>query len=160
MKRGAGWPAAVVIILGVTVAANLWIIRVANNDPSFAVEEDYYQRGVHWDDELAQRRLNDSLGWRLQPSLSAIVAGRGAELRVVLRDAGDTIGDASIVVRAVHVARANQPVQATLQAGRDGAYVAHLPMERAGLWELRFDVHRGADRFTATERLDARLAPP
>lgn len=158
MKRGTGWPVAVAGILGLTVAANIWLIRVASADPSFAVEEDYYQRGVRWDEELAQRAQNAALGWRLRASLSAIEPGRGAGLRVALDDSTLTpIAGASVVVRAVHVARAANPVDVTLRPGAEpGAYEAVVPLERPGLWELRLDVHRGADRFTAVERLDAR----
>jgi nitrogen fixation protein FixH len=155
------WPAAVVVILGITVVANVWIITIANNDPSFAVEENYYERGLRWDEELAQRETNARLGWRLLPALSPIVRGSGAGLRVELRDASvRPIADASIVVRAVHIARAGEPVQVTLGSDAQGGYSATVPLERPGLWELRFDVHRGDVRFTALERFDTRLAQP
>lgn len=160
MKRGTQWPLAVAGILGLTIAANVWLIRIANTDPSFAVEENYYQRGIRWDEELAQRARNDSLGWQLVTSLSPIEEGRGAGLRIALRDATVApIAGAAVVVRAMHVARASHPVDVTLRPAADvGAYEAVVPLERAGLWELRIDVHRGTDRFTAVERLDARAA--
>jgi len=152
---------AVVIILGLTVAANVWLITVASHDPSFAVEENYYQRGVRWDDELAQRARNIELGWRLDASVSPIRAGRGSDLSISLNDSTlSPIAGASVVVVAVHVARAGQRVSITLTPGAPGQYEARAPIERSGLWELRFDVHRGADRFTATERLDVRSLSP
>ena len=158
MKRGTGWPLAVASILGLTVAGNAWLIIVANDDPSFAVEENYYQRGIDWDSELAQRSRNAELGWHLQASLAPIERGRGAGLEVTLSDAAVVpIAGASVVVRAVHVARAGEPVEVTLRPSPSpGKYEALVPLERPGLWELRIDVHRGADRFTALERLDAR----
>ena len=159
MKRGSAWPAAVVIILGLTVAANVWLITVASHDPSFAVEEDYYQRGVRWDDELAQRTRNIELGWRLDASFSPIRAGR-SDLSISLNDSSlSPIAGASVVVVAVHVARAGQPVNITMTPGAPGQYEARAPLERTGLWELHIDVHRGSDRFTATERLDVRHSP-
>jgi nitrogen fixation protein FixH len=161
MKRGTWWPVAVAGILGATVAANIWLVRVATGDPSFAIEEDYYQRGVQWDEELAQRAHNRALGWTLLASLSSIELGRGAGLHVALNDSSVTpISGASVVVRAVHVGRAGQPVEVTLQPTAAGEYEARVPIQRAGLWELRIDVHLGSDRFTATERLDARSAHP
>ena len=156
-RRGTAWPLAVITILGLTVAANIWLIRVASSDPSFAVEENYYQRGIHWDDELAQQAHNRALGWRLEASLSPIEAGHGAALRVALADSAIApITDASVVVKAMHVARAGAPVEVTLTPRGRGEYEAVVPIERAGLWELHIDVHRGGERFTATERLDAR----
>ncbi len=160
MKRGSGWPIAVATILGLTVAANIWLIRVATHDPSFAVEEDYYQRGVHWDDEMAQRAHNAALGWTLAASISPIRDGGGSDLTVALRDSSVTpLSGASITVRAVHIARAGEPMDLRLDASTPGTYAAHMPIRRAGLWELRIDVQRGADRFTATERLDVRSEP-
>ena len=86
MKRGTRWPVAVGLILGSCVAANVWILRIANADPSFAVEADYYQNALRWDDELAQRERNRALGWEITPTLSSISPDSGAELRVSLRD--------------------------------------------------------------------------
>ena len=161
MKRGIAWPVAVAGILGLTVAANVWLIRIASGDPSFAVEENYYDKGVRWDEEMAQRARNAELGWRLLATLSPIERGRGAGLRVSLNDSLVTpVSDASVVVWAVHVARASQPVDVTLRSSAPGEYAGRVPIERAGLWELRIDVHRGTDRFTSTERLDARSAHP
>jgi nitrogen fixation protein FixH len=161
MKRGTAWPLAVTTILGLTVAANIWLIRVANGDPSFAIEENYYQRGVQWDDELAQRAHNRALGWRLVATMSPIRQGGGALLQIALTDSAVApIAGASVVVKAVHIARAGNPMEVTLSSRVPGEYEARMPIERAGLWELRIDVHRGADRFTATERLDVSQSHP
>lgn len=161
MKRGMAWPVAVAGVLCLTVAANIWLIRVANSDPSFAVEENYYQRGLRWDDEMAQRTRNVTLGWHLLATLAPIEHGRGAELRVALNDSVTApISGASVVVRAFHVGRAGQAVDVTLAATAAGEYRALVPIERPGLWELRFEVHRGTDRFTALERVDTRPAQP
>jgi nitrogen fixation protein FixH len=160
MKRGAAWPLAVMTILGLTIAANVWLINVANADPSFAVEENYYQRGVHWDDEMAQRRRNDALGWRVVASASPIRSGYGSDLRIALNSAARPIDGAVVTVRAVHLARAGEPVDVRLTTIAAGAYEARVPLERAGLWELRIDVRRGTDRFTAIERLDVPSARP
>ena len=32
MKPGMAWPVGVAVILGVTVAANIWVMKVANAD--------------------------------------------------------------------------------------------------------------------------------
>jgi nitrogen fixation protein FixH len=161
MKRGMAWPIAVVAILAATVAANIWLIRIANADPSFAVEENYYERGVRWDDELAQRALNVRLGWRLSTSLSTIDPGRGANLRIALHDsAARPIAGASMSVRAVHVARAGHPVDVPMRPTTGGDYEGLVPLERAGLWELRVEVVHGNERFTSVERLDAQPSTP
>ena len=161
MRRGTRWPVAVGVILGTCVAANVWIIRLANADPSFAIEADYYRKALRWDDELAQRERNRALAWQLTPTLSTISPDSGAELRVALRDPlGAPLPEAVVTVQAMHNARAGEPLDAELRRTGSGDYVARLPMQRPGLWELRFDVRRGGDHFTARHRLEVWAGTP
>ena len=155
-RKGLGWPIAVAAILGLTIALNLWVARLAGSDPSFAIEPDYYQKALHWDDEMAQQRRNAALGWRLEPALAPLDRA-GARLTVRLTDrAGAPLPDATLTVEALAVARAAHTVRATL-APDAGGYRAVLPLHTDGEWELRFEARRGDDRFTAVRRL---LAAP
>jgi nitrogen fixation protein FixH len=99
---------------------------------------------------MAQEDTNRTLGWRLA------VAGEKAHLssrrRLVARltdRAGQPLGGATVAVEARHGARAAEPVSGVLEPDGAGRYAAELPLARPGLWELRFDVRRGGDRFTA-----------
>jgi nitrogen fixation protein FixH len=156
-RRHFAWPVAITLVLAVFVGWNVWLIRVATRDPSFAVEEDYYQRALRWDDELAQRRRNDALGWRLLPSLSVIAPDSGAMLVVRLDDRARPVDGARVTVRALHIARSAEPLDAVLQASGPGLYQTRLALRRPGIWELRFDVTRAGERFTAGQRLEAVL---
>lgn len=162
MKRGLGWPIAVTIILALTVAANIWVAVVAGDDPSFAIEPDYFHKAVTWDSTLAQARENAQLGWRLESRLAAFDARSGARLSVTLVDsAGVPIPDAIVRVSALYNARANQVFDATLAApvpSRSPEYTAQLPVTHAGEWELRFEVLRGGKKFTTTSRVEATMA--
>lgn len=161
MKRGTRWPVAVSLILGTCVAANVWIIRIANADPSFAIEADYYQKALRWDEELAQRERNRALAWELTPTLSSISPDSGAELRVSLRDrTGAPLAGAEVVVQAMHNARAGEPLDGRLLRAGSGQYVARLPLKRPGIWELRFDVRQGTKHFTARHRIEAWAGTP
>ena len=146
------------LILGATVVGNLYVMHLARSDPSFAVEADYYARAVHWDDELAQRRRNEALGWQLAPSL-ARVAGDSTFLRVHLADAaGRPLGGAAVAVEAFAVARSARVERATLAEAPDeapGAYAGRLRMAQPGLWELRVVATRDGARFTAVRRVEA-----
>jgi hypothetical protein len=161
MKRGLGWPIGITAMLGLTVAANLWILRVAGADPSFAIEPDYYARAVRWDSTQAQAGINRALAWRLAPRVSSFRAGIGGLLAVELRDSANAlIDDASVDVSAFAVARSNLVATATLAHAGPGTFAARLPLEHGGAWELRFDVRRGVEHFTSTQRLDVRTAGP
>jgi nitrogen fixation protein FixH len=155
MKRGIGWPIGVTVILTATVALNLWVLRVAGDDPSFAIEPDYYQKAVAWDSTMAQMRENAALGWHLSPTLGAFGPGEGARLHVTLTDAtGAEIPGATVQVAAFFNARANDVIDTTLAPDSTG-YGGTLAVEHRGVWELQFDVRRGAQRFTSTSRVEA-----
>lgn len=148
------WPAFIIFLLLIPVAAAVVLIRAANGDPSFAVEEDYYERAQAWDEEAAQRSLNRELGWSVQ-----LFAGRagGERLLVQVRlldAAGRELEADSFEIEAFAVARAAQRRQLDLQLGEDGSWEAATPIERGGLWEFRCTVRVGETRFTEVIRRD------
>jgi nitrogen fixation protein FixH len=160
MKRGSWWPIGITAVLATTVAANVWVATIANDDPSFAIEQDYYKKAIAWDSTLAQSRTNAMLGWHLTPILAPIGAEGRARLRATLTDStGAPISDATVRVSALQVSRANDIQQVTLAASRGGVYEAQLDARLRGQWELRFDVTAGSIHFTDVARVEARFAP-
>jgi nitrogen fixation protein FixH len=156
IRKDRIWPAIIVSVLVVDVGVGVVMMRVANDDPTFAVEPDYYHKAVAWDSTVAQAERNRSLGWQVMPSLGRVEAGKDAALTLTLRDsAGALVHGAEVHVEAMPVAHANELMEATLPAGEAGGYTAEVPITRAGLWELRVVATRGSDRFTADLRLDA-----
>lgn len=157
MKRGAWWPIGITTVLATTVAANLWVMRIANDDPSFAIEPDYYRKAVTWDSTLAQERQDSILGWHLKSTVG-IVAGTGkTRISAILTDSlGTPISGAMVKVAALPVARASEVHEATLAEASAGEYSGQLDAQRQGRWELRFDVRAGSTRFTEVARVDAR----
>jgi nitrogen fixation protein FixH len=159
MKRGTWWPIGISVVLGATVAANIWVAKIANDDPSFAIEQDYYQKAISWDSTLAQADRNTQLGWRLTPELGPIGANGRVRVSAKLTDStGAPISAATVRVSALQVARANQVHEATLAAVGGGEYDAQIDARLPGQWELRFDVRAGSAHFTDVARVEARLA--
>lgn len=154
MKRGTAWPIAIGAVLALTVAANVGVLYVADHDPSFVIEQDYYQKAVHYDDEMAQELRNRKLGWQLTPTVAPLEP-TGAALTVRLTDAhGVPLTGARVRVAAVWNARAAHVLDTTLSPRPDSEYAGRLTMRHAGAWELRFEAVRGGDRFTAVRRVD------
>ena len=52
--KGWYWPVVIVSLLVGGAAANIGFMIVANRDPTFAVEPDYYRKAVDWDRTMAQ----------------------------------------------------------------------------------------------------------
>jgi nitrogen fixation protein FixH len=165
MKPGRWWPIAVVAVLAITVLANVVVLWVASDPDAEAVEPDYYRKAVAWDSTRVERARNLALGWRLDATVGPL-GGGGAEVRARLADAaGAPLAGATVELEAIHNRIAAHPVHAVLfpaggAGGEAGVYAAAVPLARPGLWELRFTVRRGSDRFTVDRRLDVALAPP
>ncbi len=153
LRQARFWAAVPVVLLVGMVVGLGGMAFVAIDDPSFAIEEDYYRKAVAWDEAASQRAENTRLGWNM--SLELEVTPGGVKLNVALtgRD-GTPIEGATVDVKAFHNARAGTILQAPLHP-EGPRYVGYLPMRRPGLWEFRFLVVHGSDRFTSVLRHDA-----
>ena len=156
MKPGMGWPIGITAILVATVAANLVMMRIANSDPSFSVEPDYYKKAVLYDSTMAQTHRNLDLGWGVQTFADSIVAGQPTRLRVVLHDiqALPVLG-AAVQATVLFNARANDLTTSTLTDEGAGVYTATVPINAPGIWEVRVNATRDTSHFTSSTRITA-----
>lgn len=156
MKTGMGWPIGVATILAATVAANIVVLRIANDDPSFAVEPDYYRKAVHFDSTMAQERQNLSLGWGFDAAFDSIGTSGQTRVAVRLRDASQSpLPGARVALMARFNARANDTLTAIMREEAPGTYVTTLPITHAGQWEVRVDATHGSQRFSTSARVTA-----
>jgi nitrogen fixation protein FixH len=138
-------------LLGLMLVGWGYMVSVALDDPSFSVEENYYEKAIGWDDHQAQEAKNQALGWHLATEFDP----RGADMRVsatLLDRHGAQLSGATISIEAFPVARGGDVVKAVLRDQGDGSYGAVLPMRRPGIWELRYTVEHGGERFTLVQR--------
>ena len=151
-EKGWYWPWFVggFLLVG-SLVPSVFLLYYALNDPSFAVEDDYYQKALDWDQTMAQMRVNKELGWSLDLDLERVAKADGTralDLRV-LDKAGAALEDCRVSLLYFHNARAGQRFEERL-AGEGGLYKASLPMRRPGVWELRFTVEQGEKVYTET----------
>lgn len=168
MKPGMQWPIGIVAILATSVIGNIAFMRVANNDPAFAIEPDYYKRAVAFDTTMHEAQVSDSLHWSATVAMDVISKGRGS-LRLELRDrTGSPVIVDSVQASAFFVARANDVAHLALKPdiGRgNGFYIADLPVLHAGQWDVRIDARRHDEHFVTSLRTEvargiARQATP
>ena len=62
MKKGSLWPWVIGGALVLHVLVSLAVVFFATTDASYAIEEDYYQKAINWDEKRAQDRTNNELG--------------------------------------------------------------------------------------------------
>ena len=154
------WPVLVIGALVIHVVVSLATVVVATSNPSYAVEEDYYQKALAWDSRRAQDRHNLELGWQLDFEVAPPpAAGSDPQLVIRLADrSGRPLDGARVAVAAFHNARADQIVRVEPTAAGNGVYACSLAMRRSGRWELRFTVDCDGERFTRTITRDIQIA--
>lgn len=142
MKNGAWFPYFLVSLLLISVGANVFLIMRATDDPSFAVEPDYYDKAVHWDESQAAKQASRDLGWRAE--IEAAHEGVTVELVDAL---GRPVEGAEVQIVAFHNARARDRLVDTMRPAGPGRYDLRRRLERSGIWEIRLTARRGDDRF-------------
>jgi len=162
VKPEVRWPLLIVGLLGLQVALGAFFVWKATSDPSFAVEEDYYNKAVNWEAAQAQKQTNQALGWVIEESFSPPkVLGADPTIEVNLSGPdGMPLTGARVQVEAFHNVRAGTILRAALEESAPGVYTTHLPMFRPGLWELRYTVDHGENRFTQVSRKHLDLRRP
>lgn len=129
---------------------------IAIDDPSFALEPNYYDKAVHWDRSQAQARDSQALGLRLT-LLQPLSISSPAEVELVLsiRDREDLpLRGAKVDLEAFPNAYAARVQHVSLREASPGVYRVKLAHGVRGLWELRFVVAQGTSRFRQVLRVD------
>lgn len=146
---GKVWPWIVGALLGITVLKYAVVLVLVASDPSIAVEEDYYQRAVGWDDARAAQRASDALGWSAEIAVGPARPGSNrGEVRIRLLDDGALpITDATVHARLFHQGRAADPTVATVRTDAEGWVLIPIERGRRGLWRAELRVERGDSTF-------------
>ncbi|MEO8184188.1 MAG: FixH family protein [Deltaproteobacteria bacterium] len=146
------------VVLAALLGTQLIVLHSVLDDPTFALEPDYYRKAVAWDARRELERKSQALGWRALLAAEPAPQAGSVELRVQLWDArGGPLGGAAVSVHAFANARAARVLEASLVETTPGTYRGEVPSSVLGLWEFRLEARRGADRFA--EVLRASVAP-
>ena len=93
-------------------------------------------------------------------------SGRGARVRARAATRPDDdqavsagADPATVDLETFHNVRADLILRGRLVGEGGGRYACELPMRRNGRWELRFEVHRGDEQFTAVVADHFTVAP-
>jgi hypothetical protein len=127
---------------------------VAVHDPHFALEPNYYDKAVHWDDGLAEERASRDLGLTLALDELRIAPTGNAPLLVKLSAASGQELHGQLTLEAFPNAFAGQIQHLTLHETAPGIYTGALTKPLPGLWELRFVLTQGGHRYRETVRRD------
>ncbi|HHQ48186.1 MAG TPA: hypothetical protein ENK19_04800 [Acidobacteria bacterium] len=149
MKPSVRWPLLIAGLLTLHAAGMVTFAVIASSDPSHAVEKDYYQKALHWDEHRAQLAADAALGWQAEATARPAQPGLAAVTIALTDHDGQPVTGASAHLEAFHMARGKRILESDLEETAPGVYTATLPMRRDGKWELRLRAQRGDDLFTA-----------
>lgn len=151
---GRRWAWAPVLLLGSMLSGLATLTYIAVDDPHFALEPNYYDKAVHWDQARTAAQQSHQTGFRaeLAPLLES---GGVAELRLQLRDRnGAPVVGATVAVEAFPNAYAARVARTTLREVAPGTYAAQLHGAAPGLWELRLSATSASRHFQQIFRRD------
>jgi nitrogen fixation protein FixH len=154
---GRWWifPVIIVGLLFTQIVLSLVGVYLAVSSRSAAVELDYYNRALHWDDYEKQVRAGEALGWRVVWAIhppgdanAAVQGVRRVELTLSDRD-GRPLRGVQLDGTYFHHAAAleGREIHLAEDSGRPGVYFADAPLRRVGTWEFRLKARRGPDEL-------------
>jgi nitrogen fixation protein FixH len=145
-------PLLYVAAMLLVVCVNAALVYFAIREPVGMVAASPYEKGLHFNAELAQRARQDALGWQVAVGYFAKTAGTG-EIAIELRDsAGKPLAGLQPRIRLSRPIEVVAPIEVVLNDRGNGRYSAIVAPPRRGQWDLAVDV-AGPMQFNAVHRI-------
>lgn len=156
-SRGWWYPWIFVGAMLVVVSVNGVMIYFAVASWTGLETEDYYEKGLAYNQELAAQRAQRERGWTMQLSFVAQQAKdehhRGSlRLRFADRD-GRPLDDLSVEVKLVRPTREGVDTAVSVVHRGAGTYAGVVDVPLAGQWDVRIHARRGGEHYRARHRL-------
>ncbi|MCG3121818.1 MAG: hypothetical protein GIKADHBN_00189 [Phycisphaerales bacterium] len=148
VNTGRIWPAAIIGLLAMNVAIVGITVYFAQSDPSAAIEPNYYEKAVKWDQTAAQREASRRLGWNIVLDIDAPASGAGTVTALLTDRSGAALEGASVELVAFHNARAGDRRVVRTEEQPGGQYRGGLNVDRDGRWHFMVTARRGTETFT------------
>jgi len=148
------WPGMVVALLLMSVVMVTITVTAAVNDPSFAVDPDYYKEHIDWNARKQAQAASDALGWEATITVASSPNDDGLHsVELVLRDRdGQPVEGAVARADTYHYARAHQRYTLSFvpMADKPGHYVARAPINHDGIWAFELKADKGQAHYLHT----------
>jgi nitrogen fixation protein FixH len=134
----------------VVVAVNATMIWFAVGSFSGLYTQKPRDRGLHYNQVLAEQQRRDALGWRVEAAWDPD-AGR---LEISLFDSdGRPLAGSRLMAELVRPVEKRPPVRVGLGATGIGRFAGHVDLPERGNWDLDVVVERDGERFALTRRM-------
>jgi len=153
-ERKSRWiPWAFVGFFAVVLIVNGTMITFAISSFNGLSTDGAYDRGLSYDEVLADEAAQDALGWRLAAGAEQL-GDRVIDVQLSAIGAdGQPVTNAAITVLLSRPISDDHDFTADLRYRGEGLYGAHVDVPLVGLWDLQMDIVRGNDRLRADTRI-------
>jgi nitrogen fixation protein FixH len=146
-------PWAFVAFFGVVLAANGAMIWIAFATWTGLETEGAYQKGLAYNQTLAEAKAQEELGWQVDLSVAAR-GGRFVDLELKLADRnGNLMQDAWVTAAFVRPTHAGHDLEVAMPHIHAGLYGAQAALPFPGIWELHLTVESGDDTYRMRRRI-------
>jgi hypothetical protein len=152
----ARWALMPICLLASSTVGVSWMAAVAIRDPNFALEQDYYQKAIHWDRTQAQAADNQRLAYRFSaPAMIVLDKAGQASVVITIKDrSGQLVSGGRVTAEAFPNAYSEDISVLSFTEREPGVYAASVHAGHHGLWELRVAMSTAGDHATAVLRCD------
>ena len=135
-------------LIRIHVVSVVVMVIVATHDSSFAVEPDWYQKGLHYDQTAEQQRENSRLDWSVRLEVGQPLTGTNQRnVTCTVHDrAGKPVENATVDVVAFAHLRASNRTSSVFLPKEGGEIWSRLAFEDPGVWEFRLVDHAAVRR--------------
>jgi len=148
--RGRYIPWLFVAGFAIVVSVNAIMITFAVGSFSGLYTPKPRERGLHYNDVVAEQKARDALGWRIETAWRADT-GR---LELAVSDAaGQPLTGARVSAELVRPVEKRSPVGVTLATIDAGKFAGFIELPVRGNWDLDVVVERDGNRFAQTRRI-------
>lgn len=134
----------------IVLCANVALVYVAQSSFNGLAEENAYEKGLAWNEALAQQKALDSAGWRAEAS--AVPGAK--EIRIALSDKNGPAAGATGEVLYFRPVESGHDLRAPLEpTAEPGIYRAAADLPLPGLWEVRVSASYKDQKFDTAQRM-------
>lgn len=134
----------------VIIAVNATMVAFAVGSFSGLYTPQPRDRGLHYNEIVAERDARDALGWQIDVAWRA----ESGRLDVSVRDAaGQPLAGARIAAELVRPAEKRPPLPVLLAAVESGRFAGDVVLPARGNWDLDLVVEHGGHRYAQTRRM-------
>jgi nitrogen fixation protein FixH len=153
-RRRPGWwyPYIFLGAFGVVLAVNLVFMSSAIGTFSGLSTEDAYNKGVKYNEQIAEAKEQQQLGWVVKAEVTPIPPSEDAHSAVItvtiLDGSGHPLNGLSVAAGFVRPTTSGHDGQAVFAERGEGRYVVRQSLAFPGQWDMNVSVRRGAGEPT------------